>query len=177
MSPSLPSLSLAVMSPESGDDMDVTMSSSSAPNSPLKKQRTVNLDELKSTEDLQDAIAFVQKSRTLAKRCMNLQQYECAFRILAKVESTTQLIAKESRRGILSKVNQKPRTSSDDTDDDESFGRLRKVSFSDDVCVGVAEDIDRSISPVARPSVQEMLFVRACRDIPTANYSEYWTEQ
>ncbi|RHY04216.1 hypothetical protein DYB37_001443 [Aphanomyces astaci] len=145
--------------------------------SPVKKQRTGNLDQLKSSEDLQDALAFVQKSCTLAKRCMVLQQYGCAFRILAKVEETTQLIAKESRRGILSKVNQHQHTRSDDaTDDDESFGRMRKVSFSDDVCVGLAEDIDRSISPIPRPSVHEMLYVRAYRDIPTANLSDYWVE-
>ncbi|KAG9402702.1 hypothetical protein AC1031_007314 [Aphanomyces cochlioides] len=159
MSPSLPPM--GIMSPPVGEEMPM----------PVQKTRPVNLEQLKSTEDLQDAIAFVQKSCTLAKRCMDLHQYECAFRILAKVEATTQLIAKESRRGILSKVNQEKAR-----EDDDTCERVRKVSFSDDVVVGLAEDIDRTISPVERPSVQEMLFVRACRDIPSANYSKYWTE-
>ncbi|RHY33367.1 hypothetical protein DYB32_001678 [Aphanomyces invadans] len=169
MSPLLPTLNMSVISLDSED--------ASAPlGSPVKKQRTC-LDQLKSSEDLQDAIAFVQKSCTLAKRCMDLQQYECAFRILAKVEETTQRIAKESRRGILSKVNQQhTRTYRADADDDETYSRVRKVSFSDEVCVGLAEDIDRSISPIPRPSVQEMLFVRAYRDIPTANLSDYWSD-
>ncbi|KDO28469.1 hypothetical protein SPRG_06708 [Saprolegnia parasitica CBS 223.65] len=147
--------------------------------SPEKRRKVTPQDdgkqELKSPEELADAMAFVQKSYVLAKRCMDLQQYGCAFRILAKVEATTRLIAKESRRGILSKVNNQRYESNQqaESDDDEVLERVRKVSFSDDVCVGTAEDIDRSISPVARPSVEEMLFVRACRDIPTENYTLY----
>ncbi|OQR98906.1 hypothetical protein ACHHYP_07615 [Achlya hypogyna] len=138
-----------------------------------KRQKTLPTDELKTPEELADAMAFVQKSYSLAKRCMDLQQYGCAFRILAKVEATTRLIAKESRRGILSKVNNQR---SAESEDEEMLERVRKVSFSDDVCVGEAEDIDRSISPVARPSVEEMLFVRACRDIPSENYTLYWAQ-
>ncbi|EQC26843.1 hypothetical protein SDRG_15353 [Saprolegnia diclina VS20] len=146
--------------------------------SPEKRRKMTPQDvgdhELKSPEELADAMAFVQKSYVLAKRCMDLQQYGCAFRILAKVEATTRLIAKESRRGILSKVNnQRYESNQAESDDEEMLERVRKVSFSDDVCVGTAEDIDRSISPIARPSVEEMLFVRACRDIPTENYTLY----
>ncbi|OQS02012.1 hypothetical protein THRCLA_21529 [Thraustotheca clavata] len=135
------------------------------------------MEQLNTPEDMAKALAFVDKSYALAKRCMELKQYGCAFRILVKIEATTRLIAKESRRGILSKVNQKPSQHDIDNQDEEKDNtkHRRKVSFSDDVHVGEAQDIDRSVSPVAPPSVEEMLFVRASRDIPTQNYSMYWT--
>ena len=96
-------------------------------------------------------------------------QYDEAICILRKVEQIQRTLSVHRRKHMLTAAQWKQSTSNGPVK-----VRKHRVHFNPHIAAIDIEMVDRSLDNLQPPTLEEMLVIRANRQIPMQNYSELW---
>lgn len=118
---------------------------------------------------IQCTFCMLHCSRKQALHRLMHSQYDEAIYILRKVEHIQRSMSVHRRKHILTAAHCEQSISIE-----PARARTHRVHFNPQITAISVEMVDRSIGVVLPPTLEEMLVIRANRQIPMQNYSELW---